>query len=51
LDEPKTVQVDFTKRELEILVKAAGSASPNLEDEATQFKLYHKLLFKLNEFK
>lgn len=49
-DDNKT-SVEFTKEELRILVTAVGSASPSKNDEILQFKLYHKLLFKLNETK
>jgi hypothetical protein len=42
--------IEFTKDELKILINAVGSSSPILEDEIIQFKLYHKLLFKLNEY-
>jgi hypothetical protein len=51
LTDDKKVAIEFTKKEIEILINAAGSASPSMENEVVQFKLYHKLLFKLNEFK
>jgi len=51
LGESDKAIVEFTKLELQILVNAVGSASPSINDETAQFKLYHKLLFKLNEFK
>jgi len=51
LEEVK-ISVELTKYELEVLIAAIGSANPvNKETEVVQFKLYHKLLFKLNEFK
>ena len=45
------VSIPFTKKELEVLIHAVGSAAPIIEDEVVQFKLYHKLVFKLNECK
>jgi len=50
-EDDKTVTIEFTKEELEVLVKATGSAAPTVNTEVIQFKLYHKLLFRLNEFK
>ena len=50
-EDDKKVAIEFNRKELEILINATGSASPSIENEVVQFKLYHKLLFKLNEFK
>ncbi len=42
--------IEVTKEELQIIINALGSASPvSKELEIVQFKLYHKLFFKLNE--
>lgn len=44
------MNIELEKEEIQIIVHALGSAAPvNKELEAVQFKLYHKLLFKLNE--
>lgn len=51
MSEDKTINIELTKQELEVLVKATGSAAPTINDEVIQFKLYHKLLFKLNELR
>jgi len=45
------ITVELSKLELQVLVNAVGSSSPVIENEIIQFKLYHKLLFKLNEIK
>lgn len=42
--------VELTKEELQIIINALGSASPTSKElEVVQFKLYHRLFFKLNE--
>lgn len=44
--------IELSKEELDIIVFALASTQPiNKELEIIQFKLYHRLLFKLNEFK
>jgi hypothetical protein len=43
--------IEFTKEELEVLIKATGSSSPDVDKEIVQFKLYHKLIFRYNEVK
>lgn len=46
------INIELSKQELEILINAVGSSQPiNKDFEILQFKLYHKLLFKLNEQK
>jgi len=51
LEESKIV-VEFSVKELEILIHALGTANPTDKDfEVMQFRLYHKILFKLNENK
>jgi hypothetical protein len=51
LTEGEKIVVELNKFELKVLLNAVGNASPILEDEIILFKLYHKLLFKLNECK
>lgn len=52
MEESKKLPVDLDKLELEILVFALSSTQPiNKELELKQFQLYHKLKFKLNDFK
>jgi hypothetical protein len=52
LEESKKLPVELNKQELEVLINAVGSAQPiNKDYEIIQFKLYHKLIFRLNDFK
>jgi hypothetical protein len=50
LGEIKTFEISLNEIELSIIITALSSAQPiNKELEITQYKLYHKLLFKLKE--
>jgi hypothetical protein len=49
MSEESKIMIEFTKFELLIMINALISASPKKEDEVDIFKLYHKLLFRLNE--
>ena len=52
MNESKKIILDFSIEELEVLINAIRSSNPTDKDhEVIQFKLYHKLLFKLNENK
>jgi len=48
----KTVSISLSKEELSIITYALASSLPfNKEQEVIQFKLYHRLLFKMNDLK
>ena len=52
MNESKKLPIELSKEELEIIVYALSSTQPiNRELEVLAFKLYHKLLFKLNDYK
>lgn len=50
MDDSK-LSVELNKSELFLIVQALGQGQPPPELEVVQFKLYHRLKFKLTELK